>query len=129
MNKRTPKQNPRRHQAARKLIDGWLMRGLVPEVEHTSTERNGRIVPFERLWLRVGAPQATAPIGAATMLDARNWAQVALYKDEIIVVLQGGGAVAARGALDAPSSQPAVAATLRRRFPKLSQSASAGGAT
>lgn len=126
----TPKFKPhsRRHQAARKLIAEWLARGLVPEVEHTSTERNGIIVPFGRLWLRVGAPEAALP-GSVTMLSSRDWALVANCKAEIIALLQSGGAVATQSALSAPSSQPAVAATLRRRFPKLSQSASAGGAT
>ena len=90
MKKRTSKPNSKRRHAAQLLIADWRARGLTPEVEHTSTERNGIIVPFERLWLRL-ALEREAPC-ATTMLSSRDWAQAAQCKTEIIALLRDGGA-------------------------------------
>lgn len=87
--------------AAFRLINGWLGRGIVPEMEKTTVLRGGRAEAFERVWLQ--------PSGRE-LVTSRDWERLRECKDAVIAILRESGFVSTRPALENPVEETPKAA-------------------
>lgn len=101
-------------QTAAKLIASWLIRGLLPEIEHTTIQRDS-IKPqrFERLWFRL--IPAALKVAKPCPLCAADWELARRHKTAIVAILTAQGDVCAYSTMDVPVEAEVNVAPSSRR--------------